>query len=41
MKNTARVVVIGGGAVGTSILYHLALAGVTSISQIDRTLLPE
>lgn len=29
MKSTSKVVVIGGGAVGTSILYHLALAGVT------------
>jgi len=25
--STARVVVIGGGVVGTSTLYHLALAG--------------
>jgi len=25
--NTARVVIIGGGAIGTSSLYHLANAG--------------
>ena len=36
MKNTARVVVIGGGAVGTSILYHLALAGVTDTLLLER-----
>ena len=29
MKTHAQVVVIGGGAVGTSILYHLAEAGIT------------
>ena len=36
MKDTARVVVIGGGAVGTSILYHLALAGVTDTLLLER-----
>ncbi|WP_299621698.1 FAD-dependent oxidoreductase [uncultured Tateyamaria sp.] len=36
MINTARVVVIGGGAVGTSILYHLALAGVTDTLLLER-----
>ena len=36
MKTTARVVVIGGGAVGTSILYHLALAGVTDTLLLER-----
>lgn len=36
MKETARVVVIGGGAVGTSILYHLALAGVTDTLLLER-----
>ena len=36
MKDTARVVVIGGGAVGASILYHLALAGVTDTLLIER-----
>lgn len=36
MRTTARVVVIGGGAVGTSILYHLALAGVTDTLLLER-----
>ncbi|MEM6985200.1 MAG: FAD-dependent oxidoreductase [Pseudomonadota bacterium] len=36
MKTQARVVVIGGGAVGTSILYHLALAGVTDTLLLER-----
>ena len=36
MKDTVRVVVIGGGAVGTSILYHLALAGVTDTVLLER-----
>ncbi|MEO1344187.1 MAG: FAD-dependent oxidoreductase [Pseudomonadota bacterium] len=36
MKDTAQVVVIGGGAVGTSILYHLALAGVTDTLLLER-----
>lgn len=36
MQDTARVVVIGGGAVGTSILYHLALAGVTDTLLLER-----
>ncbi len=36
MRETARVVVIGGGAVGTSILYHLALAGVTDTLLLER-----
>jgi dimethylglycine dehydrogenase len=36
MKDTARVVVIGGGAVGTSILYHLALSGVTDTLLLER-----
>ena len=29
MKSQARVVVIGGGVVGCSVLYHLAKAGWT------------
>ena len=29
MRSHARVVIIGGGAVGASILYHLAKAGIT------------
>ena len=36
MKSHARVVVIGGGAVGASILYHLALAGVTDTLLLER-----
>ena len=33
---TARVVVIGGGVVGCSILYHLAKAGWTDVVLIER-----
>ncbi len=36
MKTHARVVVIGGGAVGCSILYHLACAGVTDTVLLER-----
>ncbi|WP_170335607.1 GcvT family protein [Ruegeria arenilitoris] len=36
MKSHKRVVVIGGGAVGCSILYHLALAGVTDTLLLER-----
>lgn len=36
MKTHARVVVIGGGAVGCSILYHLARAGVTDTLLLER-----
>ncbi|MEM7429896.1 MAG: FAD-dependent oxidoreductase [Pseudomonadota bacterium] len=36
MKTHARVVVIGGGAVGASILYHLALAGITDTLLIEK-----
>ncbi len=36
MKDTARVVVIGGGAVGASILYHLAEAGLTDTLLVER-----
>ena len=36
MEQHARVVVIGGGAVGASILYHLALAGVTDTILLER-----
>ncbi|MGI9419505.1 MAG: GcvT family protein [Geminicoccaceae bacterium] len=36
MKTHAQVVVIGGGAVGTSILYHLALAGMTDTLLLER-----
>ncbi len=36
MSSHKRVVVIGGGAVGCSILYHLALAGVTDTVLLER-----
>ena len=37
MKTTTRVVVIGGGVVGCSVLYHLAKAGWTDIMLIERS----
>ena len=36
MKQHVRVAIIGGGAVGASILYHLALAGVTDTILFER-----
>ena len=36
MKNTARVVVIGGGVVGVSTLYHLAKKGWSDVVLIER-----
>ena len=36
MKSSYRVVVIGGGIVGCSVLYHLALRGWTDIALIER-----
>ena len=36
MKNTAQVVVIGGGAVGCSALYHLTQLGVTDAVLLER-----
>ena len=36
MKTTARVVVIGGGVVGVSTLYHLAKKGWTDVALIER-----
>ena len=39
MKTHARVVVIGGGAVGVSTLYHLALKGWTDVVLLERTTL--
>ena len=35
-KNTAQVVVIGGGAVGVSCLYHLAKAGLTDCVLLEK-----
>ena len=36
MKNTAQVVVIGGGVVGVSVLYHLTKAGWRDVMLIER-----
>ena len=36
MKTTARVVVIGGGVVGCSILYHLARNGWADVALLER-----
>ena len=37
MKTHARVAVIGGGAAGASILYHLARSGWTDCILLERT----
>ena len=37
MRSRYRVVVIGGGIVGSSVLYHLALRGWTDVALIERT----
>ncbi len=37
MKSHYRAVVIGGGVVGASVLYHLARAGWTDVALIERT----
>jgi dimethylglycine dehydrogenase len=37
MKTEARCVVIGGGVVGCSVLYHLARAGWTDVTLIERS----
>jgi dimethylglycine dehydrogenase len=37
MKTETRVVVIGGGVVGASVLYHLARAGWTDVMLIERS----
>ncbi|PBC60110.1 sarcosine oxidase subunit beta [Streptomyces sp. Tue6028] len=36
MNRTARVVVVGGGVIGTSIAYHLARAGVPDVVLVER-----
>ena len=36
MKSHTQVVVIGGGVVGCSVLYHLAKAGWTDVMLIER-----
>jgi dimethylglycine dehydrogenase len=37
MKDSYRVVVIGGGVVGCSVLFHLARAGWTDVVLIERS----
>ena len=37
MKNTAQVVVIGGGVVGCSVLYHLTKLGWTDVMLLERS----
>ncbi len=37
MKETARVVVIGGGVVGCSVLYHLTKLGCTDVMLLERS----
>jgi len=37
MKTHARAVVIGGGVVGVSVLYHLAKIGWTDVVLLDKT----
>ncbi|MFX0541296.1 GcvT family protein [Roseovarius sp. S4756] len=37
MKTTARAVIIGGGVVGCSVLYHLTRAGWTDVMLIERS----
>lgn len=39
MKSQYRVVVIGGGVVGVSVLYHLAKFGWTDVALIERSIL--
>jgi dimethylglycine dehydrogenase len=36
LPSTARVVIIGGGAVGASVLYHLGLAGWTDCVLLEK-----
>jgi dimethylglycine dehydrogenase len=39
MKDSYRVVVIGGGVVGASVLYHLAKFGWTDVCLLERSVL--
>lgn len=39
MNSTYRVVVIGGGVVGASVLYHLAKFGWTDVCLLERSVL--
>src|SRR5438874_12313940 len=36
MKNTAEVVIIGGGVIGLSIAYHLAKRGMTDVVVLEK-----
>ncbi|MEQ1702146.1 MAG: FAD-dependent oxidoreductase, partial [Ilumatobacteraceae bacterium] len=36
MKSSAQVVVVGGGVVGASVLYHLTKAGWTDVVLLER-----
>ena len=36
MRSSAQVVVIGGGVVGASVLYHLTRAGLTDVVLLER-----
>ncbi len=36
LRTSARVVVIGGGVVGASVLYHLTKAGWTDVVLVER-----
>jgi glycine/D-amino acid oxidase-like deaminating enzyme len=40
MKTHARVVVIGGGIVGCSVLYHLTRLGWRDVALVERTSSP-
>ena len=37
MKTDARVVIVGGGVVGASVLYHLTKAGWSDVVLVERT----
>ncbi len=39
MKSSYRVVVVGGGVVGASVLYHLAKLGWTDVALVERSIL--
>ena len=39
MKDQCRIVVIGGGVVGASVIYHLAKFGWTDVCLLERSVL--